>query len=401
MGEVRAKKKKKKIHLTSFRKRQKRVNYKEADFALVAVTIALVLFGLLMVYSASSYENISKGNVAYRDVIRQGMFALLGLFFMIFFISNIDYHKYNRQVTTLLVFVTVFLNVAVILFEETNGASRWIRLGGASFQPSELAKFAIVLYAANMLKRVGTFKKKSWRPVLKVLMVTGILASIIIVLQSNLSIGAIVAFTALIIIFLSGASFIQVLFPVILGGVGLVLALILEPYRISRLMSFTKPFEDAQGSGHQLVQSLYALTSGGFTGRGLGMSRLKAYWLPEANNDFIFAVIVEELGFIGGMVLILLILILIARGIRIALTAKDTFGRLLAMGITAVFALQSLINIAVVIGAFPVTGVTLPFISSGGTSLFVNLMAVGVLMNISKQKLKAKTPGQSGKEDRK
>ena len=168
------------------------------------------------------------------------------------------------------------------------------------------------------------------------------------------------------------------------------MALLLKPYRLQRLLSFSKPFEDAQGSGHQLVQSLYALTSGGIFGRGIGMSRLKALWLPEANNDFIFAVIVEELGFIGGIVLILLILVLISRGIKIALHAKDNFGRLLATGITGVLALQSLINIAVVIGAFPVTGVTLPFISAGGTSLFVNLTAVGVLMNISKQKPKAK-----------
>ena len=168
------------------------------------------------------------------------------------------------------------------------------------------------------------------------------------------------------------------------------MALLLKPYRLQRLLSFSKPFEDAQGSGHQLVQSLYALTSGGVFGRGIGMSRLKALWLPEANNDFIFAVIVEELGFIGGIVLILLILVLISRGIKIALHAKDNFGRLLATGITGVLALQSLINIAVVIGAFPVTGVTLPFISAGGTSLFVNLTAVGVLMNISKQKPKAK-----------
>jgi len=388
MVEARAKTKKK--PLNSYRKRLKQKGYKEADFALLSVTIALVLFGLLMVYSASSYENVTKGIAANKDVIRQGMFAILGLGFMILVVSNIDYHLYSKQMTNLILFGTISLNVAVILFEEANGASRWIRLGGFSFQPSELAKFVMVLYAANALKRMDTFKRKSWRPVLKVFAVTGILSGIIIVLQSNLSIGAIVAIVALLLIFLSGASFIQVFLPVMLGGGALSMALLMKPYRLERLLSFSKPFEDAQGSGHQLVQSLYALTSGGLFGRGIGMSRLKALWLPEANNDFIFAVIVEELGFIGGIVLIVLILILISRGIKIALHAKDNFGRLLAMGITGVFALQSLINIAVVIGAFPVTGVTLPFISAGGTSLFVNLTAVGVLMNISKQKPKAK-----------
>lgn len=388
MVEARAKTKKK--PLISYRKRLKQKSYKEADFALLSVTVALVLFGLLMVYSASSYENVTKGIAANKDVLRQGFFAVLGLCFMIFIVSNIDYHLYSKQVTNLLLFATISLNLAVILFEESNGASRWIKLGGLSFQPSELAKFVMVLYAANALKRMETFKRKSWRPVLKVFAVTGILSGIIIVLQSNLSIGAIVAIIALLLIFLSGASFMQWFLPVLIGGGSLLLALLLKPYRLQRLLSFSKPFEDAQGSGHQLVQSLYALTSGGVFGRGIGMSRLKALWLPEANNDFIFAVIVEELGFIGGIVLILLILVLISRGIKIALHAKDNFGRLLATGITGVFALQSLINIAVVIGAFPVTGVTLPFISAGGTSLFVNLTAVGVLMNISKQKPKAK-----------
>jgi cell division protein FtsW len=388
MVEPRAKTKKK--PLNSYRKTLKQKSYKEADFALLSVTIALVLFGLLMVDSASSYENVTKGIAANKDVIRQGVFAILGLGFMILIVSNIDYHLYSKQVTNLLLFATISLNLAVILFEESNGASRWIKLGGFSFQPSELAKFVMVLYAANALKRMETFKRKSWRPVLKVFAVTGILSGIIIVLQSNLSIGAIVAIIALLLIFLSGASFMQWFLPVLIGGGSLLLALLMKPYRLQRLLSFSKPFEDAQGSGHQLVQSLYALTSGGVFGRGIGMSRLKALWLPEANNDFIFAVIVEELGFIGGIVLILLILILISRGIKIALHAKDNFGRLLATGITGVFALQSLINIAVVIGAFPVTGVTLPFISAGGTSLFVNLTAVGVLMNISKQKPKAK-----------
>jgi len=309
MVEARAKTKKK--PLNSYRKRLKQKSYKEADFALLSVTIALVLFGLLMVYSASSYENVTKGIAANKDVIRQGIFAILGLGFMILIVSNIDYHLYSKQVTNLILFITISLNLAVILFEESNGASRWIKLGGFSFQPSELAKFVMVLYAANALKRVETFKKKSWRPILKVFAVTGILSGIIIILQSNLSIGAIVAIIALLLIFLSGASFIQVALPVMLGGGALLMALLLKPYRLQRLLSFSKPFEDAQGSGHQLVQSLYALTSGGVFGRGIGMSRLKALWLPEANNDFIFAVIVEELGFIGGIVLILLILILI------------------------------------------------------------------------------------------
>ena len=362
-----------------------KVKYREVDFPLLAVTIALTLFGLLMVFSASNYENVARGFDAYRDVLRQGIFAAGGLFLMIFIISNFNYHRYTMQFTKLIVFVVLILNVAVILFDPTKGASRWIRMGPLSLQPSELAKFAMVIYAANVLKRVELNKSRSWKYSRKVFLMAGVFAGIIIVIQSNLSIGAILMMTALIMIFLSGVPLVQIASYIGVGVSMLTLAMIKEPYRMRRFLNFGNPFTDAQGDGHQLVQSLYALTSGGVFGRGIGMSRLKAFWLPEAQNDFIFAVVVEELGLIGGLFLIAMIMILIFRGIRIALNAKDHFGKLLAIGITAIFALQSLINIAVVIGAFPVTGVTLPFISAGGTSLVVNLAAVGILLNISRQ----------------
>ncbi len=367
------------------RKKIVRKNVREADFILLALTLILVLFGLLMVYSASSYENITQGFKAYSNVLKQGVFAVIGLFSMIFIVSNIDYHKYTFSLTKLFLMVTLVLNIAVILFEPTKGASRWIKIGGMSLQPSELAKFVLVLYSAHSLKRMGIRNRRPGEPVLKVFFITGVFALIIIVLQSNLSVGAIVFLTALIMVFLSGAKLWQVLVPVLMGISGLGLAVFLEPYRMERLFNFIDPFKTAQGSGHQLVQSLFALTSGGIFGRGIGMSRMKAFWLPESHNDFIYAVVVEELGLIGGLLLMLLIILLVLRGIKIAMEAKDPFGRLLAVGITAVFALQSLINMAVVIGAFPVTGVPLPFISAGGTSLFVNLCAVGILLNISKQ----------------
>jgi cell division protein FtsW len=374
---------------TKYKKRSKyKVKYKEVDFVLLAVTLALVLFGLLMVFSASSYENVVKGFASYKDVIRQGFFALVGLFIMIFFVSNFNYHRYTMQFTKLIVLVVLILNVAVILFDPTKGASRWIRIGSLSLQPSELAKFAMVLYAANVLKRVETNKRISWKPSRRVFVMACVFAGIIIILQSNLSIGAILMLTSLIMIFLSGVPYIQIFTYIGIGVSMLALAMIKESYRMRRFLNFGDPFADAQGDGHQLVQSLYALTSGGVFGRGIGMSRLKAFWLPEAQNDFIFAVVVEELGLLGGLFLIAMIMTLIWRGIRIALNAEDNFGRLLAIGITAIFALQSIINIAVVIGAFPVTGVTLPFISAGGTSLVVNLAAVGVLMNISRQSRK-------------
>lgn len=369
-------------------KRKKNYSLVEADFTLIATTIALVIIGLLMVYSATSYENIALGKSAYKDVFKQGLFALIGIFLMIFVISNIDYHNYTRQLSTLLLILTIGLNLLVLRYDPIKNARRWIHLPMFSFQPSEIAKFMVVVFNANILKRIYMHRKKPWGPVVKVFFTTGILAGIIVIIQSNLSVGAIIGLTSMVMIFLSGASYLQSFIPIILGGAAFTFAILKKPYRLIRVTSFLKPFEDPRGSGHQLVQSLYALSSGGIFGRGLAMSRLKAFWLPEAHNDFIFAVIVEELGFLGGMLVIILLITLVYKGMRISIDARDNFGRLLAAGITAVFAFQSLINIAVVIGAFPVTGVTLPFISAGGTSLIVNLAAVGVLLNISRQKPK-------------
>lgn len=369
-------------------KAKKKYSLVEADFTLIATTIALVIIGLLMVYSATSYENIALGKSPYKDVIKQGFFAFLGIVFMLFIISNIDYHKYTKPRSTALIIFVIALNLLVLRFDPINNARRWIHLPLFSFQPSEIAKFGIVIFNANVLKSIYRRKKKPWAPIGKVFMVTGILAGIIVTVQSNLSVGAIIGLTSMVMIFLSGATYLQSFIPVFLGGGALLLALLMKPYRLLRLTSFLRPFEDARGSGHQLVQSLYALSSGGLFGRGLAMSRLKAFWLPEAHNDFIFAIIVEELGFIGGIVVILLLITLVYKGMKISVKARDNFGRLLAAGITSVFAFQSLINIAVVIGAFPVTGVTLPFISAGGTSIIVNLLAVGILLNISRQKPK-------------
>lgn len=385
MGTARGKNPKK-----SFSKKKKK-SYSEVDFPLVAVTVALVLFGLLMVFSASSYENIVTGQQSYSDFSRQGFFAALGLFIMIFIMTNIDYHVMTLPRTKVILVLVLALNVAVILFDPVKGARRWLRFGGLSLQPSELAKFTMVLLAANLLKRMEFLStRKKWLQTAKVFVVMGIFAGIIVVLQKNLSIGAITVLTSLTMMFLSGATFLQMSTYVLIGVSALGVLLWIEPYRVTRFLNFGDPFATAQEAGHQLVQSLFALTSGGIYGRGLGMSRLKAFWLPEAQNDFIFAVVVEELGLLGGLFLMVLLFLLIFRGFRIAMEAKDPFGRLLAMGITMIFVLQSSINIAVVIGAFPVTGVTLPFISAGGTSLVVNLIAVGVLLNISRQSRRAR-----------
>lgn len=356
----------------------------ETDFFLIATVFALVMFGLLMVYSASSYRNITNGADAYGDFLRQGIFAAAGIVVM-FFVSMVDYHKYTRKRTFWALLATTFLCILVLAFPARNNANRWIILPFISFQPSEIAKYAIVLYLANILRHVENPRKRELPLIMTAFVSTAVISGIIIVIQSNLSVGAIIFLAVISMVFVSGANLWFVGLPALFGVGALTAAMVLVPYRMKRFTGFLEPFADPTGSTHQLVQSLYALASGGIFGRGLSMSRLKAFWLPEAHNDFIFAVVCEELGLLGGLVLILLLGLLIYRGVRIAYLAKDSLGCLMATGITAVLTFQSVINIAVVIGAFPVTGVTLPFISAGGTSLMLNLVAVGVLLNISRQ----------------
>lgn len=362
----------------------------EADFYMVAAVTALVVFGLLMVYSASSYDNIVNGGSSYSDVMKQGLFALIGIVIMLG-VSNIDYHLYNRRRTWYMFLASVVLCILVVLFPARNNAHRWIYLPFMSFQPSEIAKYAVVLYLANVLKNADDRRRSPGIQVIRAFLAAGLVSGIIVTIQSNLSIGAIIGLTAATMVIVSGYTLWKAMIPAVLGIGALAAGMLLVPYRMRRFTSFLDPFADPTGDGHQLVQSLFALASGGLFGRGLSMSRLKAYWIPEAHNDFIFAVVAEELGLIGALVLLALIVVLIYRGIKIALNAKDRLGFLIASGITVVLALQSMINIAVVIGAFPVTGVTLPFISAGGTSLILNLTATGILLNISRHGKTAKS----------
>ncbi|EIA22002.1 Cell cycle protein, FtsW/RodA/SpoVE family, partial [Candidatus Arthromitus sp. SFB-1] len=293
----------------------------------------------------------------------------------------------NPRLVVTLMIITIILLLLVFLFPPINGAQRWIQLGPLSLQPSEMAKYVVVIYLARSLDKKGDEIKKFWSGVFPTLMVAGIFAGLVLA-EKNLSITSVIMFVAFILITVSGAKK-KHLFT--LGGIGLAAGMTLilaAPYRLKRLMSFMDPWADPRGDGYQLIQSLLALGSGGFLGLGFGMSRQKAYYLPEPHNDFIFSVIAEETGFLGGLIIIFLFAILIWRGIVIAIKCKDNFGTLLAMGITSVIAIQAIINLAVVTGTMPVTGVPLPFISYGGSSLLFNMTAVGILLNVSRNRVK-------------
>lgn len=355
------------------------------DFILLSTILLLVSIGVIMVFSASSYISLHSkiyGNNQMYFFLRQGSFAVVGII-MMFFVSRINYKKYKKKKFLLWgMGITAVSLIAALFFPEINGARRWVRLGPLGFQPSELAKYIVVFFSAASIARKGEKMKSFTYGVLPYLAVAGAFAGLVL-LGKNLSIATIILGTTIIMLIVGGIKIAHIA----LLGVGAIgfgtFFILVEPYRIARVMFFLDPFKDPQGKGYQLIQSWFALSSGGVIGQGLGQSRQKAFFLPEPHNDFIFAIIGEEFGFIGCFLLILLIILLLTRGLKVALNAEDIHGMLLALGITCVLGLQAIINIAVVSGAMPVTGVPLPFISYGGTALMINLFAAGVLLNIS------------------
>lgn len=358
-----------------------KVKLGDIDFYLFAIIVLLLTIGVVMVYSASSYFAAFKYDNAEYFLWRQLAWAVLGVVGMIF-TMNIDYHVYKKYTRIIIIFTFIALCL-VFVFPPVKGAQRWIRLGPASFQPSELAKYVVVLFVAKNITAHTDNIKSLIRGVLPNLIFAGFFAGMIL-LEKNLSIATITILVCVIMLFVAGTKLWQM--GLLGGGVFAFGAtfILIEPYRMNRLTGFLDPWSDAQDTGYQLVQSLLALGSGGLTGVGIGQSRQKCFYIPEPHNDFIFSVIGEELGFIGCAVIIILFILFLWRGIMAATKAKDLYGALLATGITSVVVLQALINIAVVSGSMPVTGVPLPFISAGGSSLVINLIFMGVLLNITR-----------------
>lgn len=357
----------------------------EIDYGIFYTVALLLTIGVVMVYSASSYTAMfttpNKDSMFFLK--KQLVSAIIGVFAMGVAMS-FDYHKLKKY-TFAIMAISIPLLLAVFFFAPVNGAQRWIKLGGASFQPSDLAKYVIVLFLAMSLEAKGEGVKKFTTGIIPYLVVSGFFAALVLA-EKNLSIAAVIMIVTFIVLFAAGGQMkhlFGIVAPVI-GGIA-VIFIIFEPYRLRRLLNFTDPWKSPTGDGYQLIQSFYALGSGGITGLGLGQSRQKTLYMPEPHNDFIFAIIGEELGLIGCAFIIALFVILIWRGINVAMKARDTYGTLLAIGITSVLAVQSIINIAVVTGSMPVTGVPLPFISYGGTALVINMTAVGILLNISRQ----------------
>ncbi|KIN81180.1 stage V sporulation protein E [Clostridium botulinum] len=354
------------------------------DFTLFVTITLLVSIGVIMVYSASSYSAFFNPNVKDSTYFlkKQGGAAIVGIISMLFIIK-VDYHKIKKH-TKKLMLITIVLLLMVFIFQPVNGARRWIRLGPLSLQPSEIAKYIVVIYMAKSLESKGEKIKTFAYGIIPYLLVSGFYAGLVFA-EKNLSIAAVIMIVTLIVLYVAGARTKHISFVMLMVLLAGVAGIYFEPFRMARFLSFLDPWKDPKNTGYQLIQSLLALGSGGIWGVGIGRSRQKCYYIPEPHNDFIFAIIGEELGLIGCIFIVILFSIFIWRGIVIATKAKDTYGTILATGITSIVAVQAIINMAVVTGSMPVTGVPLPFISYGGSSLAINLMAMGILLNISRQ----------------
>jgi cell division protein FtsW len=361
----------------------------ENDRWLFGVTLVLCLFGAVMVFSASAMTAREHYGHSYIFLVRQAAWLAIGLFGM-FALMRLDYRRLREPAVVYSVICVVLLMlVGAFFMDKSHATHRWIKFGPVGIQPSELAKIAVILYlawfldlkrraAAKMEFRKDDFVQTILPAVAPILICVGL-----ILVQPDLGTSVDIVVIATAVLYVAGLSW-KWLACGLAGAIPILYLLITHvAYRQARLLSFLNPSLDPQGAGFQLLQSLIAVGSGGFSGVGLMESKQKLFYLPEAHTDFIYAVICEELGFIGAVLVIGLFVAYAWRGLRTAFTAPDGFGRLLALGITAMVISQALINFAVVLGMVPTKGIPLPFVSYGGSSLLVMLLATGVLLNIS------------------
>jgi cell division protein FtsW len=347
-------------------------------------TLTLVVVGLAMVFSASAIVAQERYHSPYAVLGRQAAWALAGVLLMVILMS-VDYVKYNtpRFIFPALAVTTVLL-VMVFFFRDSHATHRWFRFGGFSFQPSEIAKPVLILFLAWFLsKRLDSIG--DWRHTLLRAAVMPLVFVLLIVKQPDLGTALVVAGVTAMMLLLAGMEWRYLALAVAVALPPLAALLFWVPWRRARMLAFIHPDLDPQGAGFHINQSLIAVGTGGFAGRGFMEGMQKLFYLPESSTDFIFANVAEELGFLGAMAILILFCVLAYRGLRTAYRSTDPFARLTAFGITTAILLQAFFNISVVLSLLPTKGIPLPFISSGGTSLFFTLASIGILLNISKK----------------
>ncbi|MBQ9059726.1 MAG: cell division protein FtsW [Firmicutes bacterium] len=362
------------------------LNFRSVDFPFLLITLCLTAFGLVMVFSASYYSSISIYGTPFWYLIRDGIWILIGILLM-FGAIVVDYRVYKKIALVAMILIVAALVAVLFVGQERNGAVRWLGVGGLTFMPGEWAKLAIILFIAWFMGEKPGRAKSLLLGILPVLLITGVCAFLVIQ-QPNLSTAITICGIAVAMLLVAGMHWIYVGITGALGVCGLLFILFFmkDSFWYTRMTNFLDPFQDMYGEGYQVAQSLLALGSGGLTGVGLGKSVQKSLYLPEPQNDFILAIIGEELGYIGIIALIIVYCLFIWRGIHIAINAPDRYGLLLASGFVIMVAIQVILNIAVVTASMPATGINLPFISYGGNGILIFLFAAGVLLNISRQK---------------
>lgn len=354
------------------------------DYILFFTVLTLLALGIIMVFSASMVKSLKFYDNPYHYLMRQGMWAGIGLVAM-FFLMNFDCWRYRRLIPYIYGLSMIMLVLVLVpgIGQVREGARRWLGFQGFGFQPAEMAKASTVMFLADRLAYTkGKIRQfvKGLGPYVAVLGATFLL----ILLEPDLGTAVTLAGSAVVMLFIAGANVLHLVFLGVAASPLLYYAVMNEDYRRQRFLAFLDPWKDPLGPGWQIIQALYALGTGGPFGTGIGFSRQKWFYLPQPDTDFIFAVLGEELGFFGTALVLLLFFTIAWRGFRTAMAAPDRFSCLLAAGLTTVIVLQAIVNIGVATGSLPITGITLPFISYGGSSLLTSLASAGVLLNISR-----------------
>ena len=358
---------------------------KKYDKLLLLAVIAIIIFGIIMIYSASSIWAEYKYQDPFKFVKAQSAFFLLGLL-CIFIISKLDINILYKKANLILLICFILLVLVLIpgIGSIRNGSRSWFGIGSLGIQPSEFAKLGLIIYVAKYLANNRKIIKDVKKGVLPILLVIGVFF-VLIMLEPDFGTAMVIVLTLVVMIFISGVKLSFFIKVGLLGLLGIVGLIIIAPYRMERIVSFLNPWVDPLGSGYQIIQSLYAIGPGGLLGQGFLHSHQKQFYLPEPQTDFIFSIISEEFGFLGILIVTSFIAFIFYRIIKIALKENNLFKKYLAFGLGFGIIIQSLLNIAVVIGLIPVTGVTLPFLSYGGSSLLISMISIGIILNISKK----------------
>ena len=354
------------------------------DKLLFISVIILSLFGILMIYSSSCIWAEYKFNDSLHFLKYQSVFFIIGLIIMII-VSKIDYSYYYKYSNKILLISFILLILVLIpgIGSIRNGSRSWFGIGPLGIQPSEAAKISLIIFSSKYLSLNERYLNSFIKGVLPLLIIVSIFFALIM-LQPDLGTGLILFLSVVSIMFISGVSMKLFIYGGILGIIGIVVLIIIAPYRMDRITSFINPWKDPLGTGFQMIQSLYAIGPGGILGLGLGNSIQKHFYLPEPQTDFIFSIISEEFGIMGSIIVVGLFIFILYRSIKISLNTKDLFSKYLSFGIIFQLIFQAIMNLFVVVGIIPVTGVTLPFLSYGGSSLLISMSSIGILLNISR-----------------